>query len=537
MNWFDNSATLAAAAFYIYLCFLAGSAFVRRLRIGDIPASWRAAFSLLAGYGTFAFIGLVLALVGLLRQEILWFGVVLLLFFLRADIARHARALGALRQRLRSGEALRLVPRTATQFLWLVVGVWVALNLLITLVPITGHDTLDYHLPIMEGVARTGSLSFSAADPITIPVFGEVSYAVPMVLFGETSAPFTFQVLQYGMLVVFLLLIDGFARTRLAHPLLRPLTFIGVLAIMDLQREVLHGGYVDIPAFVFALASTLLIIDQVQRRQRDEGSLALSAGFLAVALGIKYTALFFAAFNGLALIVLLARSEKPHSGFAASAHTRAPQVARTIGSYAALVIVIAGVWYLKNTVLFGNPVYPMFSDAQFVSEIRYFMMDRTLVNAFVFPFARYSQWFFQDRETSSRLVVLGYLILWSALLVSFAVIKKLRQRFSAGDTLLAVFIALYFLFLFYTSHQYRFLLPAPMLLPLAIALLADKVASEARQRWGTRIIAAASRTLATGAVLVAVFLFAANLHYFAVKFRYLTGGLTRDAYILEIGGQ
>ncbi|MEK7554998.1 MAG: hypothetical protein AAB518_03380, partial [Patescibacteria group bacterium] len=111
-----------------------------------------------------------------------------------------------------------------------------------------------------------------------------------------------------------------------------------------------------------------------------------------------------------------------------------------------------------------------------------------------------------------------------------------RKGIGTFATGLIVFLAVYLGFLFMTSHQYRFLIPATLVLPPILALLFDRILDwigEARATFYRR-------TIGFLVILanVAVFLFfIANIHYFEVKFRYVTGYYNQAEYILEIGGQ
>ena len=140
----------------------------------------------------------------------------------------------------------------------------------------------------------------------------------------------------------------------------------------------------------------------------------MSAIFLGVALSIKYLALFFALSNALFLVVLFYIHRIPFK-----------EISSYILRYALIVVLIAGFWYVKNTVNFSNPVYPMFSSQSFVNNVGTFIMPRNIVNFIKFPFVRYGNLFFSADESSSRLVVLGYYIL--LYLLSFLLIILRNQ--------------------------------------------------------------------------------------------------------------
>lgn len=507
---------------FSYLAFVAGELLLRVLAVRTGSAARHGAYALMAGYGIFGFVGTILGAVGVFTPQALWGAALVILVASGPVLRSHWASL----KRFRWGAVGASFAQESfgTMLLRFVIALWLMAIFFIVFVPITGHDTLDYHFPVMRALVETGTFDFSAASRTPLPLFGETLYAVPIAMFGETAAPFMFQVFQYIALVLLLILIYAFLRDRVRHPFFALLGVLFVLSLMDLLREVLHGGYVDVIGFLYGIASVLIVIEHVAEREaRPSAPLSLSAVFLGVAMGIKYTGLIFGAFNGVVLLgVFLWRRERMRRVFA------------VLAQYALIAAAVAGIWYVKNAIVFGNPVYPMFSNAQATAEINVFLIDRTPMNLVAFPFYRYAQWFVQDKETSSRLIVLGYLMLMYILL---AVVLILRRRLRASEFLMALFVLFYFAVLFFLSHQYRFLLPATIGLAVLLALLGDTAFHELRGRLSER----AYRILFRGAVIVCTVaflgVFVGTIHYFAVKFRYATGLYSQGEYVLEIGGQ
>lgn len=505
-----------------YLALLGGEHVLRVLRVPPGPVLRRFAYALLAGFGLIGIAGTALGAIGAFTPQALWSLALFLLVASWRTIRSHW--LSVKRFRVRAVAASLRGESFGMMLLRFVIGLWLTANFFIAFVPLTGHDTLDYHFPVMEGLVRTGTLDLSAASRTPLPVFGEALYAVPIAMFGETGAPYVFQLLQYGVMALLAVLIYAFLRDRVRHPLFALLGVLLTFSLTDLWREVLHGGYVDVIGFLYGIASVLIVVEHAANREaRPSAPLALSALFLGIASSIKYTGLIFGAFSGFVLLgMFLWRRERAKRALAA------------LAKYALVVIVVAGFWYAKNAVVFRNPVYPMFSNVQATAEINVFLLDRTPVNLVTFPFHRYSQWFVQERETSSRLIVLGYLALMYALL---AAVLAVRGKLRTSELLLFAFVEFYFAVLFFLSHQYRFLLPATIGMPVLLALLGDTIFGELRQRLrdGTyRVLFRAATALSVIAFLA---VFAGNIHYFAVKFRYAIGVYSEVEYVLEIGGQ
>ena len=481
------------ALLFIYLARLTGALII----------NFRFDYSIIGGLGTLGLIGLALAAFGIFTAPAIW-----LVFIAIALLARKiiAADIAIIKKIFADGIWLWLKKiLTGATFLKIIIVVWLTANLLIAFVPLTGHDTLDYHLPIIQDLVSSGQLTFNQeiSPYLYLPILGEIIYALPMAAFGEIGAPYVFQIIQFSILILFSAIIFAFTKRWTKTDFLPAAAVIALLAIMPLEREVLHGGYVDVLGFIFSISSLFLIIDNVFGNKFSRQQIILAALLAGFAASVKYTSLFFV---GVESIILLWAWRKE----------------------LIIYLLIAGAamspWYVKNTVVFGNPVYPMLQDQQFTEGVGMFMaIDRTLPNAFIFPFYKFGQWFTQNNESSSNLVILGYFIAVYGL-IALMIIS--RRKLSPAEIILFLSAEIYLLVLFFTSHQTRFLLPALILLPPLLAMLADKMLKEKLQRWFYLAICAA-----------AVILLLGNFHYFKVKNYYLLGIYNQMEYVKKIGGQ
>jgi hypothetical protein len=509
---------------FVYLCFLAGNLFFRFIKIDFTSRYKRVIYPIMIGYGIFGIIGLFLGITGWFNASILRLFSILILIFSADAIKDHFHFLKRNASPKVFFTYLRQLYATNTG-LKLIITAWLLANFLIVFMPITGHDTLDYHLPIIFNLLNEGKLTFSNNIPsyTYLPVFGEIVYAIPMVIFGNLNEPFVFQVLQYGVLLLFLGLIYDFLRSRMESQFLNLISLLLTLSIMDFQRELLHGGYIDVFAFLFGIASLLLIIESCGGEETSKDNLTLSAFFLGIALSIKFFALIFTAINLLFLILTMYRRVKIGEAIA------------FLSKYIGIAFAISGFWYIKNAFVFGNPVFPMFSDTEFNSSVGMFLMDRTLLNFFLFPFYRYGQWFIQEVESSSRLVVLGYFIMLYLITLVIAFID--RKKINLTDIILFAAIHLYLAALFLTSHQYRFLLPVVILLPIFLTLMTDKLYSYLSSILKKDTYQRLLKSSLIVFNIIFIFIFLANIRYFYAKWYYFIGTYTRDEYVEEIGGQ
>jgi len=202
--------------------------------------------------------------------------------------------------------------------------------------------------------------------------------------------------------------------------------------------------------------------------------------------------------------------------------------------YPLVIYLISGFWYMKNSILFGNPFYPMYGDPVFEAQVHWFVIPPTFWNFFAFPFYTFDRWFFSDRESSSRLLVFFYFIFTYVGMAFFALIRK---RFSMAEILSFVFVELYLLLLFLSSHQIRFLLPSLIMVVVTLALLTDKflvyIKEKKQDNTYQKLLTWAKR----GSIAIFIVIFLGNIHYFEIKFRYILGLYTEKEYIIVIGGQ
>ena len=176
----------------------------------------------------------------------------------------------------------------------------------------------------------------------------------------------------------------------------------------------------------------------------------------------------------------------------------------------------------------------MFSDAAFADSVNSFILPRTFLNFFAFPFFAFGQWFVSDRESSSRLIPLIYFS-FSYLSLIFLVFR--RVNIDRVLWLLFGIIEIMLIFFFLTSHQIRFLLPVVVMFPVLVPLLGDKLVWMLAKTKDEISRAKLFRFLPKLTFVIFFLIFLLNFHYFEVKFRYLTGGYTKEEYIKEIGGQ
>jgi hypothetical protein len=323
--------------------------------------------------------------------------------------------------------------------------------------PASWWDPIAYHLPIVARAVAQHTFSFDPAMVQTgFPLLAEAAALPAYTIAGSAGAALT----TLGAGIVLALLCGAWAESiasgagRLAGAL---------VACSALWLWLAPSFYVDVPYAMFAIAA-LGIAYAVVSRPDAWGRGALAAGLLAgAAASTKYPGLFIAVLACAILLVGVRRAG-----------------ARSIGSFVLAGIVIAAGWYVRSFVLTGDPLYPLLA-ARGVLDApihdfaqRYATMTQTwcgsgttLADAVALPWNLLSQprTFCGDAGYAldlGAIFVVASVALWRRTAVTLALVFALTA------------------FWFFTSQQWRFLLPAASL--FAVLAAAGAVAATARLR-------------------------------------------------------
>ncbi len=506
------------ALLFLTSAFLIGYAVLAFLGAAYAPLR-RFAISCMLGLGAWSLMGTFLAALGLFDPNILR-GLMVLVFIVSFNTLQTFSLSSFL-------ERARVCMQTEIP-LKALIAAWLLVEFVIVFMPITGEDTFRYHLPIMQDLIVNERLSFSPTviNYPYLPLAAETLYAIPSSIFGTTQDPYIFQLIQFSAFLLLLLLIFDFVKTRVRNPFFAPIAVLATLSLMDLQREVFHGGYIDVVAFLFAVGSFLVLLDHLERKRTLEGPETLiSAAFLGIALSMKYHALIFVGLDGLLLLL-----------GAWYMRRRLLSAALTVLRYGGIAFFVAGFWYIKNYFLFGNPVYPLFESEALQKEIGnvgWWIADRTWLNMLLFPVYRYGRWFYDATESSSHLVTLGYFFLTYACAAFFAI---RRLRVSLSEVALFGALHIYLWVMFFNSHQNRYLLGGVILLPILLTLFSDRFYSHALEGAGERVRRFVRKSAVVLAAVAFLVTFGGFVHYFQYKFWYVVGRDTKTEYIENIGG-
>lgn len=515
---------------FVYISYLLGTPFLNLLP-GSFAESRlkRTTYSIIIGYALFGVVGLALILLGQLNTPTLWAVVLTVVLLARHELKKHLGALRtAFRYNLFSAGANKIRGwMTDLWFLKGVIGIWLFVNFLFAFMPLTGHDTLFYHLPIIDDILRHGTFTFRnevSNHYSSFPLFGHVLYASPGVLFQNTSPPFVFQLLQYSTLPLILVIIYEFLREAGVSKTLRLAALILTLALMDMEREVLRLGYTDMPALLFGFAGLFLIVSQISRKKFSYAELFAAGIMIGAGMSVKLLGLNFLVISAvlLAACLLIRRA-------------RWTQILKYTGALTGSSAAVVSYWYLKNFVAFGNPFYPIFSISGESTAIELFVVNPSITHFFIFPFYRWGlQWFINPaEESSSQLIVAAY---FAAVYILLAFFLLKRRGIGSAALSLFAFIELYLLLLFTRSHYTRYLLPAIMALPPLLAILGENLRRFLADYEYKTPYRAALKTMFIGFNLLALILFVGNVRYFKHKFFYLVGRYNQEEYVIKNAG-
>ncbi|MFO7899312.1 MAG: glycosyltransferase family 39 protein [Planctomycetota bacterium] len=237
-------------------------------------------------------------------------------------------------------------PRLAA-FEWFLVAVILAsgvLGLVSALAPPTSWDATISHLKLPLIYLERGRIDRLDDIHSNGPMNGVMLF-IPAMLLGGDTAP---AVLHLGFLLLTGLAVFGFARRHVGRA--GSLLAAAICLLMPIAAALGPEALVDFPV-VFYL--TLAFVGFVRGWRQDRlGWSLLGAVCLGLALGTKYNALYALPALLLGLVVRVGRGRGRRH--------------RLLTEAAGVLVVAAAVgcpWYVRNVVLTGNPVYPIFARA------------------------------------------------------------------------------------------------------------------------------------------------------------------------------
>lgn len=395
-------------------------------------------------------------------------------------------------------------------------------------VPPIDRDSLTHHLYIprlyleLGGMVELPELEFSY-----FPMNLEMLYLLPLAL-GNDIIP---KYIHFFFALLSAVLIHRYLVSTLnrAYALTGALFFLSLPIIVKLSIT----AYVDLGLLFFSAASLLLLLKWTRETEKIWW-LILAGICCGLAVGTKY--------NGLITLLLLTL-------FVPVLYQRcAPQDNRSNLKacffaiiFLAIALLAFSPWALRNTLWTGNPLYPLLGSVFGTEQtsvlggmnfflIRKFLYHESWWQTLLIPL----RIFFEGQDDNPQYFD-GQLNPFLLLLPLFAFATRAQNRQERIEKLALATFALLYIFLAFFQRDLRIRYIGPALVPLVLLSIFGlknlMVLAGAIQRHTIRRLALSGLTLLLAAVLLLNVQYITNLFAQVQPLPYLTGAVSRDAYI------
>lgn len=364
--------------------------------------------------------------------------------------------------------------------------VWIAFPLLLpsalaalSLPPHT-WDEVAYGAALPRDFARAGCLFYNSdyGAYAAFPANYEALVTASLLLTSDVwFTQFLNVVLTLGMAVIAVLLARAVGAAKPAS-LLAGLFVLCAPAVIEVAPLTKN----DVANAFFQSVAVLVLVEC-----RGLPAVTLSGAFLGVSLGIKYSSLHFVLALTPFALLLMTRS----------AASRAEALKR-VSSWAASLVLFGSPWYLRNLVLFSNPVYPFMNDLLGLSNG--FTREQSALLRESFDGLADFSFRTGTPTTFAMRVARGFGLLPMTLLVPGALLALRAARRRPGVLLAGTAITYVLLTLFAGFWEPRYFL-ALLVLSSALAALALQSLGNAVERIGFAPLGPARLALLAGAVV------------------------------------
>ncbi len=470
------------------------------------------------GLGIFAYAILILGLCGFLYEWV-FYALILIAILSVWDRIKD----GLLRFRaVRFDAALILKHKLLSAFLFLF-AVFAVINLIGTLTPPTAWDELTYHLALPKlfiqhhRIFNVPNIMFSSYIMVQ-----NMFYIFGMLVKSDILA----KLFHFAMGILTSLAIYSFCRNYSSSKvsLLSALIFYSIPVVT--KKSMIAYNDLGLTFFQFlafyATVKWLLL--------EEDRWLVLGAVFCGLALGTKY----FGAFSYISAVLLI------FSAGVIYKKMRFIDLIKRTGLFSAVAFLVSFVWYLKNYIYFGNPVFPLFNNmfrSQWWYPISYtdsyhgpqpWGVGTRVIDYLILPWNLYFKDTFFGWEQIGPI-----LLMFLPLLLVLVVFKK--KRLEAALKYVIIF-GLSFYVLWAVSDQYnRYLIPLYPFLGILSGYTIFSLASSFQKNYARALIAF---------VMILIFF---NLPFFSAcwlkrpvysnyppqALRSALGLISRDQYLLE----
>jgi len=204
-------------------------------------------------------------------------------------------------------------------------------------------DEMAYHYIAPSALANLTPIKYLGSLYGDIPRILDLFWQIVFTLFHTYSVArlFHFTILATSMIYAYAVLKKNFGLLA---------GFLFVFVFFSLPQDIIFTstlGYIDVGAYSFLLIAVVSALDFLINL--DKGALFYTFIFWSMNLGTKYTGVSsFVSFLVLFFLIIIWKRNVYKKFFSW----------RYLINLATLFLVFGGYWYVKNFVLFGNPIFP-----------------------------------------------------------------------------------------------------------------------------------------------------------------------------------
>ncbi|NCQ13067.1 hypothetical protein COT93_00755 [Candidatus Falkowbacteria bacterium CG10_big_fil_rev_8_21_14_0_10_37_18] len=466
------------AIIILIAAYLLGRIFIHRIKLAEkINQNFHSSLAILLGYGLIILLALVLSFFGPINKFIVYSFLLLILVVNYKELFYLPKRLFLVWENIKKYSVWEKV---------LLVGIIFCFIFYLTsaLVPPYRTDALAYHLPeaisVSEGGLSTVVKKMPGAFFTNLPVSAEVLDASLYAAGGFSPI----HLVHYSILLALLFFIFKLIKEYFDNPK----ALLAILLIFSLYDLFVNGtnAYIDAIMITWELSGFILVL--LWAMSNKSSYLGIAGFFFGLSLATKYNALYGILLASLVILFYLIKNKNKISS-----------AIKKILIFTLPILLVAGFWYFKNLIFYGNPIYPFYfghpgftgaSYLQMITAVKSFIVDRTLINFILFPFI----FFFK----SYYFVLFLAFMAWPFIFVW----KKFNSPQKQIIRILSFYIAIYsFLWFFTITHQPKFFYGPMILLMVIFAVQLDFIKEFILKRVNNKII------------IVLVILFLAGLSY------------------------
>lgn len=315
--------------------------------------------------------------------------------------------------------------------------------------PPSAADELHYHMPEVREILDSNKIDLEFGGHYfygNIPKFMEIVFAWSAEIGGYGMS----HLLNFSILLSFLFVVFGILNKKFSSRV----ALIAVLFILGYDDLTWNAttGYIDAATLSFELSSLLIVLNWITNK-KNNSQLLVSGLLMGLSLASKYSpipTLLFVIF-----ILILDEKKDYRKAF------------KNLFIFGLCSSITGAFWYIKNTINFANPFYPLYFGHKGVSEETY----SSLVDAI-------NQ--FGPKTLSNFLRLLDYfktingLHVYISFFAAFFVLFDNKEK-GFKLKLLSYFLLYTLYWFFFATHQIRFLAPAIVISLILVSTLIQKI--------------------------------------------------------------